>query len=159
MAYNPQNPNGQATMANSAPVVIASDQTAVPVSSATSASGGAIATAASISGQSSTLGRGGPGSAVVISSNPAQVYGWYFYNPNTIPAYIHFYNAAPSTPNTWPIGNTAPYYVLVVPPVAGANVFGIGIAHSVGITIGISQERNGPTILPVAIDYNIFFKA
>lgn len=31
MAYNPQNPNGQATMANSAPVVIASDQTNVPV--------------------------------------------------------------------------------------------------------------------------------
>lgn len=31
MAYNPQNPNGQATMANSAPVVIASDQTAIPI--------------------------------------------------------------------------------------------------------------------------------
>ena len=32
MAYQPENPNGQATMANSEPVVIASDQTAVPVS-------------------------------------------------------------------------------------------------------------------------------
>ncbi len=32
MAYNPTNPNGQATMANSEPVVIASDQSAVPVS-------------------------------------------------------------------------------------------------------------------------------
>ena len=31
MAYNPQNPNGQATMANSAPVVVAIDQSAVPV--------------------------------------------------------------------------------------------------------------------------------
>jgi hypothetical protein len=31
MAYNPNNPNGQATMANSGPVVIASDQSAVPV--------------------------------------------------------------------------------------------------------------------------------
>ena len=31
MAYNPQNPNGQATMANSAPVVIASDQSDLPV--------------------------------------------------------------------------------------------------------------------------------
>lgn len=30
MAYNPQNPNGQTTSANSAPVVIASNQTAVP---------------------------------------------------------------------------------------------------------------------------------
>lgn len=32
MAYEPNNPNGQATMANSSPVVIASDQSAVPVS-------------------------------------------------------------------------------------------------------------------------------
>ncbi|HEV2403740.1 MAG TPA: hypothetical protein VGS08_06095, partial [Candidatus Saccharimonadales bacterium] len=31
MSYNPQNPNGQATMANSSPVVIASDQSAVKV--------------------------------------------------------------------------------------------------------------------------------
>lgn len=31
MSYNPQNPNGQATMANSSPVVLASDQTAIPV--------------------------------------------------------------------------------------------------------------------------------
>ena len=31
MAYNPRNPNGQATMANSEPVVIASDQTAIGV--------------------------------------------------------------------------------------------------------------------------------
>lgn len=31
MAFNPQNPNGQATMASSAPVVIASNQSAVPV--------------------------------------------------------------------------------------------------------------------------------
>ena len=32
MAYNPNNANGQATMANSSPVVIASNQSAVPVS-------------------------------------------------------------------------------------------------------------------------------
>ena len=32
MAYTPNNPNGQASMANSEPVVIASDQSAVPVS-------------------------------------------------------------------------------------------------------------------------------
>ena len=32
MAYNPQNSNGQATSANSEPVVIASDQSAIPIS-------------------------------------------------------------------------------------------------------------------------------
>ena len=35
MAYNPNNPNGQATMANSAPVVIASNQSTLPVSLST----------------------------------------------------------------------------------------------------------------------------
>lgn len=31
MSYNPQNPNGQATSANSSPVVVASDQSALPI--------------------------------------------------------------------------------------------------------------------------------
>jgi hypothetical protein len=34
MAYNPNNPNGQATMANSAPVVVASDQSSIPINDA-----------------------------------------------------------------------------------------------------------------------------
>jgi len=37
MAYNPNNANGQATMANSAPVVIASNQTDIPVASSPAA--------------------------------------------------------------------------------------------------------------------------
>jgi hypothetical protein len=41
MAYSPKNPNGQATMANSEPVVIASDQSAVPVSGTVTANLGA----------------------------------------------------------------------------------------------------------------------
>ena len=36
MAYNPNNPNGQATAANSAPVVIASNQTAIPITAGSS---------------------------------------------------------------------------------------------------------------------------
>ena len=40
MSYNPNNPNGQATMAASAPVVIASNPTAVPVTVQSSATGG-----------------------------------------------------------------------------------------------------------------------
>src|SRR5574343_1160172 len=36
MSYKPSNPNGQATMANSEPVVIASNQSAVPVNGSSS---------------------------------------------------------------------------------------------------------------------------
>ena len=38
MAYTPNNPNGQSTMANSSPVAIASDQTALPLSTGASTS-------------------------------------------------------------------------------------------------------------------------
>ena len=40
MAYNPQNPNGSATSANSTPVVIASDQAAVAISGTVTANAG-----------------------------------------------------------------------------------------------------------------------
>lgn len=42
MSYSPRNPNGQATMANSEPVVIASNQTAVPVSGTVTANLGTL---------------------------------------------------------------------------------------------------------------------
>jgi hypothetical protein len=46
MTYNANNPNGQATAANSSPVVIASNQTPLPVSSTDTTATGALAAAA-----------------------------------------------------------------------------------------------------------------
>ncbi len=75
MAYNPQNPNGQATSANSEPVVIASDQSTLPVSAGslplpTGASTAANqstgnTTLASIDGKITAVNTG----AVVVSSS------------------------------------------------------------------------------------------
>lgn len=145
MAYNPQNPNGSATSANSAPVVIASDQAAVPIIQTSSATIGGVtcATGADVGGSSS----------IAIVGSPAQIYGWYFYNANTVAAYVKIYNlslATTSTPN--------PVCVLVIPPVGGANVFGIGITCSTAICITISQGRSIGTPMPLAVDYNIFYK-
>jgi hypothetical protein len=176
MAYNPQNPNGSATSANSSPVVIASDQTVVPVtatqSTATSlktqaenyqggsavsssnplyvaqlsvSSGGVIpATGSSVGGTS----------AIIAYASPGQVYGWYFYNPTGNAAYVHFYD----TSSAITVGITTAYYVLVIPPTSGANVFGIGITHVDSIKIGISQGRSSGTALSSALDYTIFYK-
>lgn len=59
MSYNPNNPNGQGTMANSSPIVIASDQTKIPVAgdvaSGTADSGNPIKI-----GYQSELGFAGP---------------------------------------------------------------------------------------------------
>ena len=51
MAFNPTNINGQATSANSSPVVIASDQSAVPVSGTITANIGTVATLATATKQ------------------------------------------------------------------------------------------------------------
>lgn len=63
MSYIPPNPNGQATSANSAPVVIASDQSAVPVSAASLP----LPTGAATAAKQPALGTAGTPSADVIS--------------------------------------------------------------------------------------------
>lgn len=56
MSYQPKNVNGQATMANSEPVVIASDQTAVPVSGTVTANIGTVSTLATAAKQDTIIG-------------------------------------------------------------------------------------------------------
>jgi len=56
MSYTPRNPNGQAAMAASEPVVIASDQSAVPVSGTVTANIGTIGTAATAANQTTIIG-------------------------------------------------------------------------------------------------------
>ena len=94
-------------------------------------------------------------SAITLYSSPGQVYGWYFYNPNGNAAYIHFYDTAAAITVG---GSPTPYYVLVIPPLTGANVFGIGITHTNSIKIGISAGRSSGTPMSTAIDYTIFYK-
>lgn len=168
MAYNPIN-LGPKTMAESQAVSLPTDQTAipvtgpltdaqlrasaVPVSSATSTTGGAVCGGDASSGRSTVNGSAG---AIVVRAQAAQVYGWYIYNPNTTVAYVHFYNAS-STVGITP-GTTDPYYMLSIPPVGGANAFGVGIAHSNGIVIGITSTKAAPGNTTLGIDYNIFYK-
>jgi len=89
-----------------------------------------------------------------ISATAGQVYGWYFYNPNTAAAYVRFYDAVP-TPS---IGGSGEKYVLTIPPVSGANAFGVGIRHDFGIYIAVTTARNVATGMGTPIDYNLFIK-
>ena len=80
MSYNPQNPNGQATSANSSPVVVASDQSAIPIS----ASSLPLPTGAA---QDSTLtsgnlkAQGNVASGATDSGNPVKVGGVFNSSP------------------------------------------------------------------------------
>jgi len=145
MAYNPQNSNGQKTMDNSAPVVIASNQSAVPIIQTSSATVGGVVCA--------TGEEFGGSASIAVTGSPAQIYGWYFYNANTVAAYVKIYNLVSGTTSS-----PNPVCVLVIPPVSGANVFGIGITCSTAICITIATTRGGGTALPIKVDYNIFYK-
>ena len=144
MSYNPQNPNGQAAMAASSPVVIASNQSTLPVNLTPSSTGGLLVSSGSIGGSAGTS----------IKATAGQVYGWYIYNNNALPSYVNFYNT-----NTTPTsGTTTLFFSLGIPANGGANVFiPQGIAFSSGIGIAITTLRNG-TVTPTAtVDYNIYY--
>jgi hypothetical protein len=104
MAYNPNNPNGQATMANSAPVVIASNQSALPVtgtfwqttqpvSGSVSITGNPAENIAQVNGVTVNVGTGAAGTGtlrVAVASdssiNAVQSGTWNIGSITTLPA-------------------------------------------------------------------------
>jgi len=131
MSYNPQNSNGQKTGANSSPVVIASDQSAVQVS----------LTPSTLIGSSSTTGWANSllqSPAQAIKATAGTIQGWYIYNPNSTTAYINFYS-----------GGTF-QFCLGIPPLGGANAsFPQGIYIGGAITASASTSANGATSISV----------
>ena len=148
MAYNPNNPNGQATAANSAPVVLASNITP-PFSIAEAATGGAsvfrLVTAAGTNINQ-------------VKGTPGKVTGWYIYNANGSARTLRFFNVAvaPTLP-------TAPYLTVPIPALSAANCpFPAGIDFSNGIyiatTAGIADSAADTTVAASDLIINIFYK-
>lgn len=134
-------------MGSSLPVAIASNQSSVPMIQYPIGSGGVSVHEGNFTGNTAVVN---------ITTGPAQVYGWYFYNTNGYPAYVHFYDIVTAT--TINVATTDPKYCLPIPPAGGANVFGIGIPHLNSIRIAISTARKGVTLLSSGVEYNIFYK-
>lgn len=152
MAYNPQNPNGQALMTGSTPVVIASDQSTIKTSLQEISTGGAnIHHYVSISGVNQQ----------VITSSPARITGWYIYNDSLNVRRISFYDNT-SVQSVGSISGGFKFSV-VIPSSAGANCsFPGGISFNTGITynIGTTVSSTGSTS-PTAdneLSINIFYK-
>jgi len=122
MAYNPVNVNGQATSANSSPVVIASDQSAVSITDKPATSGG-LTTYHLVSAATTN--------ATVVKASAGQLYGYMIYNSNASMRKVAFHNIASS-----PTAGASIYFSLSIPGGAAANVsFPQGIAFSTGIAI------------------------
>jgi hypothetical protein len=148
MAYNPNNPNGQTTAANSAPVVIASDQTAVNASLQEIATGGAsVFHLVSLSGTNPTNIKNGPG----------KITGWFIYNNTGVVKKVAFHNNAGT-----PTAGTGVYFSIVIPPLSAANCsFPAGINFSTGIAITTTSglaDSDTSIVNASDLSINIFFK-
>ena len=147
MAYNPQNANGQATMANSAPVVIASNQSTLNVTAVASNANGYSVATGSIGNTVTNIG---------TANTAGIVAGWYIYNPNNSVAYVQFFNLQASAVT---LGTTAPVYSIGIPALSAANLMSpTGVTHSTAISIAVTTTRAGSTNVGSTVDYNIFYK-
>jgi len=115
-----------------------------PVSLSTSTSGGMLTKAGSWQGGNTNTD---------IKTGPGQVYGWYFYNPNTTAVYVKLYNQSGVTP-----ASSGYICTLPIPPVSGANAFGLGIVFDTAIYMTMGSTRTGTGQPSQFVDYTIFYK-
>lgn len=144
MAYNPQNPNGQATSANSAPVVIASDQSTLAVS---------------LGGLSTFFNSALFATVVAIKASAGKLYGYNLYNPNTSTVFIQFFDAATGSVT---LGTTAPKFSLALPSNTNAFVgldtnFPIGITFSTAISAAATTTAAGSVAPSTGLVTNIWY--
>jgi hypothetical protein len=147
MAYNPQPALGQATMTNSLPVTVASNQSTLNVTTLATGSGGYSVTGSTLTNTVVNIG---------TANTPGIVSGWYIYNSNNVVTYVQFFHLQASAVT---IGTTQPVYSIGIPALSAANIMSpTGIAHTTAISIGATTTRAGSTAPGTAIDMNIFYK-
>ena len=155
-------------MANSLPMVLASNQSSVPITGSVTLTGG-------IPSGSNTIGNVGlvpattgglstyhlvssaSTNAANIKASAGQLYGWYIYNNSASPRKVAFHNSA-----TTPTAGAGIFFTMVIPPTSAANVsFEMGIAFSTGIGITIvtglpDNDGNAVSINDVVL--NLWYK-
>lgn len=146
------NTNGQGTMANSAPVVIASDQSAINVANtgtfATQALQKPSATANGTT--SSRINAAASTNATSLKASAGQVYSVDVFNVAAYDVFLKFYNKA-SAPT---VGTDTPVWTIPIKAGAGySNVFMLGKAFSTGIAYAITKlQADSDTTAVAALD-------
>jgi hypothetical protein len=161
-------------MTNSSPVVIASNQSAVPVSgtfyqTTQPVSGTVTANAGTGTMNVSILASASGGDTVYhlvsaastnatnIKASAGKVTGWYIYNSNASARKVVFHNTAGT-----PTAGASVYYALMIPGLAAANVsFPDGLDFSTGIAITTVTGLADSDATAVALNdliINIFYK-
>lgn len=153
IASDTVNANGQATMANSAPVVLASNQSTVPVQALPATSGGLSRTRTLIPNNVTNI---------IVKASAGQVYKIRATNNSANIAYIKLYDATTAT-----AGAGTPVDTIMIPAATagGAGIadwYGdIGVAHATGITFIVTTGiADADTAAPAANAYivTVFYK-
>lgn len=150
---NSVNANGQTTMSASAPVAIASNQSAIPVNPAAAATGGAT----NLHFFSVT----GAPAAVAIKASAGTLYGVQAVNTGAAPVYLKLYNVAAASVT---VGTTVPLVTIPVPTLATTGA-GIVANFPVGIVFGTAMSYtftnvaadNDATAVAVGTTLNVQF--
>lgn len=159
---NSVNPNGSALSSNSAPVVVASNQAAIPVTLSSTGSGtNTVLLGATTSGglTLSSLIMSTTTNSNLVSSNPRQVYKIECFNNTASPGFLHTYNLA-SAPTA---GSSLVFDRFMVPANGGfATTTEIGVPYTTGLsytfTGGLADSDT--TVIATANAYivNIYYK-
>lgn len=135
---------GQTTMSASAPVVIASNQSAVPVAAQAATSGGVSRSRTLIPNNTT---------AIVVKSGAGQLYKIRATNNSATIAYIKLYDATSAT-----AGSGTPVDTIMIPAsTSGAGIVDttdLGVVHSTGITYIVTTGiADSDTTAPAASTY------
>jgi hypothetical protein len=103
---NLKTPLGQAAMSASVPVVLASNQTALPVTMAPSAASTALSTF--VTGSV-------PNTAMIVKTSSGRIHYLHVYNPNVTFGFLQFYDLASGSVH---VGSTTPTMTFAVPPMS-----------------------------------------
>lgn len=138
---------GQATMANSLPVAIASNQSPVQVNLAASASATGLSTYSTIDGQP---GGSANASGVVVKNTAGKVHGYDLFNLASSVRYVKLYNASAVVDEA----SATPVRVLAIPANSGLVRTSVtGISFSIGIVIRcVTGVGNTDNTAPTAND-------
>jgi hypothetical protein len=101
-------------------------------------------------------GSGLTNTAVDLKDAAAVVEGYFLDNTeNTLTTFFQFFNSPAAKVN---VGTTVPLYSFAVPGGASANLSGLKLPFSAGLSIAATTTYGGSTAPANAVSYNVFFK-
>lgn len=119
-----QSPLGQALMAASLPVALASNQPSLPVTHEAHAAGGGTSLYHAVAAATTN--------AASVKASAGQVFGYFVFNAAAYPVYVKLFNKA-SAPTP---GTDTPAFVIGVPAGGGANLsFTVPLTFGTGIGV------------------------